>query len=60
MTIIPRPEVVAAVAEWPPLRPEQVAQLRRILHDWPEHIEARIRARHPELADDPESGDPAA
>lgn len=50
-TIIPRPSVVAAVAEMPPLTVTTKARLRRILADWPEQIEASVRARHPELAD---------
>jgi hypothetical protein len=41
-TIKIRPEVQAAVDAMPPLRPEQKARLRQILHDWP----AIIRDRH--------------
>lgn len=55
-TIIPRPSVVAEVAKWPPLTPTQKAVLRRAMDDWPAFIEARVRARHPEL----DAGDPAA
>lgn len=46
-----RPEVQAAVDAMPPLRPEQKARLRQILHDWPAGIEARVRARE-NAADD--------
>lgn len=58
-TIVPRPEVVAAVAKWPPLTPTKIARLRRILSDWPALIEASVRERHPELADVPANGDAA-
>jgi hypothetical protein len=58
-TIVPRPSVVAAVAKMPPLTPTKKARLRRILPDWPEVIEATVRARHPELAD-AQPADPAA
>lgn len=54
-----RPEVQAAVDAWPPLTSAQKARLRRTLHDWPERIEERVRARHPELAAD-RTSDPAA
>lgn len=42
MAITVRPEVQAAVDAMPPLRPEQIAELRRALYDWP----AFIRERH--------------
>ncbi len=53
MAIVPRPEVVEAVARMPPLRPEQIAQLRRILHDWPARIQQRIEATLIASNDDP-------
>jgi hypothetical protein len=40
-----RPEVQAAVDKMPPLRPEQIAELRRILHDWPARICERAEQR---------------
>lgn len=43
--IVVSPEVQAAVDAMPPLRPEQIAQLRRILHDWPDGIRERVEAR---------------
>lgn len=43
-TIEIRPEVQAAVDAMPPLRPEQKARLRQILHDWPAIIQARHEA----------------
>lgn len=42
MAITVRPEVQADVDAMPPLRPEQIVELRRILFDWP----ALIRERH--------------
>lgn len=47
------PEIQAKVDSWPPIPPERKARLRRALADWPDQIEARIRERHPELADTP-------
>ncbi|GAA4626731.1 hypothetical protein GCM10023196_036160 [Actinoallomurus vinaceus] len=46
-----RPEVQAAVDAMPPLRPEQIAELRLILHDWPARIRERVEARQ-HAADD--------
>ena len=40
-----RPEVQAAVDAMPPLRPEQIARLSQILHDWPELIRESVEAR---------------
>lgn len=39
------PEIQAAVDAMPPLRPEQIAELRLILHDWPALIAERVEAR---------------
>lgn len=43
--IVPRPEVVEAVAKMPPPTPAQLARLGQILHDWPDRIAQRVEAR---------------
>jgi hypothetical protein len=52
-----RPEVQATVDAMPPLRPEQIARLRQILHDWPERIRERVEARQPSAVDETRSND---